>query len=169
VEPNPVEREAQRSTGTSSPDAPAMSPIALLAAAMVAPHSDAGKEGAALDLNPYLTPRRHAIGQNRVTLPCGDCGRRIAWWTEELRSGWLGLRDDSHRGWKWQGPRVPVRFRGPVSGPRWDLHSVPELPPDDPRHELSWLVDVECPSCGWRRDAVARQPGIWWLADPELT
>lgn len=86
----------------------------------------------------------HDPPKDRVTLMCGGCGRRIAWWTAELRSDWLGLQDISHRGWKWQGQGpCPVRFRGD-------------------------LVDDECPSCGWTGTAVARQPEEWWLAAPEF-
>ena len=103
----------------------------------------------------------------RVTLPCEGCGRRIAWWDAQVRAG-IAYRDSVARGWKWQGKGVPVRFRGSVNGRRWDLRSFPEIAPDDPRLALSWLVDVECPSCGWKRDGGARQPDIWWLAPPEI-
>jgi hypothetical protein len=82
--------------------------------------------------------------KDRVTLPCGDFGRRIAWWTAELRSGWLVLQDASHRGWKWQGQgKCPLRFRGE-------------------------LVDAACRACGWAKLGVARQQPDWWTAPPEL-
>lgn len=85
-----------------------------------------------------------ATGTNRVTLRCGGCPRRIAWWSDEIRPGWPGLQDAIRRGWRWQGPEVPVTFRGE-------------------------LVDACCPSCGWSREGVARQlqPGSW-LRVPEL-
>jgi hypothetical protein len=111
--------------------------------------------------------RRKRDHLKRVTLPCERCGRRIAWWDEQVRAG-IAARDSVAHGWKWQGKRVPVRFRGPVNGRRWDFRSFPELASDDPRRSLSWLVDVECQSCGWSRDGVARQPDIWWLALPEI-
>jgi hypothetical protein len=84
-------------------------------------------------------------GERTHPLPCGDCGRRIAWWTVELRSGWLGLQDADHRGWKWQGQgKSPIRFRGE-------------------------LVDATCRACGWAKLGVARQPlSDWWTAPPEL-
>jgi hypothetical protein len=65
---------------------------------------------------------------NHVPLRCGNgnCGQRIARWTEEIRPVPLGLQDASHRGWKWQGQHCPVSFRGE-------------------------LVDVVCLACGWSR------------------
>jgi hypothetical protein len=91
---------------------------------------------------------REDTPEDRVTIPCGRCGRKIAWWTAEVRPGWLGLQDLNARGWKWHGPVIPVRFRGP-------------------------LVDVVgCPAstCRWSDAAVARQPDPdrWWLTPPEL-
>jgi len=86
----------------------------------------------------------HATPKDRIQIPCEDCGRRIAWWTAKLRSGWLGLQDASHRGWKWHGEVPPIRFRGP-------------------------LVDAACPSCGWAKFGAARQPEAdWQLAAPEI-
>jgi len=81
--------------------------------------------------------------KDRVTVPCGDCGHRIAWWTVELRNGWLGPQDAYRRGWKWQGEgKPPIRFRGE-------------------------LVDAAC-TCGWAKLGVARQQPDWWTAPPEL-
>lgn len=82
------------------------------------------------------------VPADHVKIPCGDCGRRVAWWTAKIRPGWLGLRDLTYRGWKWLGEGTPVRFRGP-------------------------FVDVECRVCGWA-NRVARQGEPWWIATPEL-
>lgn len=86
-----------------------------------------------------------AVPKDRVSLTCGYCPRRIAWWTVERRSGWLGLQDHYHRGWKWQDQgKCPLRFRGE-------------------------LVDAACKSCGWAKLGVARQPQPdWWTAPPEM-
>jgi hypothetical protein len=87
---------------------------------------------------------RDATPKDRVTLQCDNCGHRIVWWTTELRDGWLGLQDASHRGWKWQGQgEPPIRFRGE-------------------------FVDAACRACGWAKPAVARQPQDWWTAAPEM-
>jgi hypothetical protein len=83
-----------------------------------------------------------ATPKDRITISCDNCNRRIAWWTTELRSGWLVLQDVTHRGWKWQG-ECPIRFRGQ-------------------------LVDATCPSCHRARFGVARQLSDWWTAPPEM-
>jgi hypothetical protein len=89
-------------------------------------------------------PSPHAAPEDRVTLTCGNCRLRIAWWTVKLRSAWLGLQDANHRGWKWQGQGpCPIRFRGE-------------------------LVDAACGACGWAKLGVARQPQEWWTAPPEM-
>lgn len=85
-----------------------------------------------------------ATPTDRVTLPCSGCTHRIAWWTAELRDGWLGWQDADRRGWKVPGQGTfPLRFRGE-------------------------LVDAACKACGWAKLGVARQPQDWWTAAPEL-
>jgi hypothetical protein len=92
----------------------------------------------------YRPDRPRVRPKNHVPLPCGNCGLRIAWWTEEIRPVPLGLQDASHRGWKWQGQGAcPVSFR------------------DE-------LVDVSCPDCGWSREGVARQSQPWLQNVPEI-
>lgn len=83
--------------------------------------------------------------KDRITLTCGGCGHRIAWWTVELRDGWLGVQDLDRRGWKCPGQgKFPLRFRGE-------------------------LVDAACGYCGWAKLGAARQPeSNWWTAPPEV-
>ena len=74
----------------------------------------------------------------RATLPCGDCGRRIAWWSSELEQRqWSAMTTGEPRwpdfpwapvgqplGWAWQGKEPPFRWREEE-------------------------VDVRCRSCHW--------------------
>jgi hypothetical protein len=103
----------------------------------------------------------HSNRKTRVNLPCGSCGRRIAWWSLELRHGLAGL-DGIFRGWKWQGDRPVLRFGS--DGTIVDVDWQGRRPIVRIVHDLA---EIACQSCLAVR--IARQPyPFWWRTPPEI-
>jgi hypothetical protein len=79
---------------------------------------------AVVDKTARLAHRRH----RHYTLPCGECGKRIAWTTPvQLLFFGSGNVDNA---WFWQGRRVPIQMRQEIDG--------------------QVVVDAQCFRCGWK-------------------